>query len=350
VNHGANQSFTVTPASGYHVADVLVDGVSVGAVPTYDFTNVVAGHTIDASFAINTYTITASAGANGSISPSGAVSVNHGANQSFTVTPASGYHVADVLVDGVSVGAVPTYDFTNVVAGHTIDASFALNTYTITASAGANGSISPSGAVSVNHGANQSFTITPATGYHVADVLVDGVSIGAVTSHDFTNVTAGHTIDASFEMDTYTITASAGTGGSITPAGAVSLPHGGAASYHITAAAHRHVADVLVDGVSVGPVSTWSFDGVAADHTIVVTFAIDTYAITAAAGPQGSITPVGTTQVPFGGSITVLVKPQAGYKVAKLIVDGRNVGSRTKFTIRGCSRSHVIQARFVKRR
>ena len=69
------------------MADVLVDGVSVGAVTSYTFTNVTANHTIAASFAIDTYTITASAGANGTISPTGAVSVNYGANQTFTITP-----------------------------------------------------------------------------------------------------------------------------------------------------------------------------------------------------------------------------------------------------------------------
>ena len=122
-----------------------MDGVSVGAVTTYTFTNVTANHTIAASFAIDTHTITAIAGANGTISPSGAVSVNYGANQTFTITPAANYHVADVLVDGVSVGAVTSYTFTNVTANHTIAASFAIDTHTITASAGANGTISPAG-------------------------------------------------------------------------------------------------------------------------------------------------------------------------------------------------------------
>lgn len=72
-----------------------------------------------------TYTITATAGPGGSIAPSGAVTVNHGANQTFTITPDPGYHIADVLVDGSSVGAVPTYTFTNVTADHTIEAIFA---------------------------------------------------------------------------------------------------------------------------------------------------------------------------------------------------------------------------------
>ncbi|MBK7368474.1 MAG: hypothetical protein IPJ04_11330 [Candidatus Eisenbacteria bacterium] len=81
-----DQSFTITPAANYHVADVLVDGGTVGPATSYTFTNVVENHTIVANFAIDTYTITASAGANGSITPSGAVTVNHGADQSFTIT------------------------------------------------------------------------------------------------------------------------------------------------------------------------------------------------------------------------------------------------------------------------
>jgi hypothetical protein len=80
--------------------------------------------TVTASFAFNGFGITASAGANGSITPSGTVGVVTGASQTFTITPASCYGVADVLVDGISVGAVAAYTFNNVQAAHTISASF----------------------------------------------------------------------------------------------------------------------------------------------------------------------------------------------------------------------------------
>ena len=73
------------------------------------------------------YTITASAGPNGAISPLGAVSVSHGSDQAFAVTPAALCHVVDVLVDGVSAGAVPSYTFHNVTTDHTISANFAIN-------------------------------------------------------------------------------------------------------------------------------------------------------------------------------------------------------------------------------
>ena len=152
-----------------------------------------------------TFTINASAGANGSISPNGAVVVNQGASQSFTITPNSCYHVADVLVDGSSAGAVTNYTFNNVQANHTIAASFAIDSLTITASAGAGGTITPSGAVKVACGSSKSFTIAAGTGHHVSDVLVDGGSVGAVTTYNFTNVIANHTIAASFAIDSFTV-------------------------------------------------------------------------------------------------------------------------------------------------
>jgi parallel beta-helix repeat protein len=151
------------------------------------------------NFSTTSYTITASAGSNGSISPTGAVTVGQGANQAFTITPNSGYAISAVTVDGTSVGAVSSYTFTNVQANHTISATFAaLPTFTITASAGSNGTISPTGPVTVNQGANQAFTITPNSGYVVSTVTVDGTSVGAVTSYTFSNVQANHTISASF--------------------------------------------------------------------------------------------------------------------------------------------------------
>ena len=82
--------------------------------------------------------------------------------------------------------------------------------YTIKATAGTGGSISPSGNVSVREGADQTFTITPDKGYAVANVKIDGKSIGAVNSYAFENVRRTHTIEVIFVKDT----ASASTGDS----------------------------------------------------------------------------------------------------------------------------------------
>jgi len=78
------------------------------------------------------------------------------------------------------------------------------NVYTITATATPGGTITPSGEVKVEEGADQTFTITPDSGYRIANVLVDGTFVGAVTSYTFTNVTSDHTIRASFSRSGYT--------------------------------------------------------------------------------------------------------------------------------------------------
>ena len=87
-----------------------------------------------------------------------------------------------------------------------------VNTYTITASsAGSGGTITPSGSVTVDYGANQTFTIIVDLGYHIADVKVDGSSVGAVTSYNFTNVDNNHEIDAYFEHNYIKTTYPTGT-------------------------------------------------------------------------------------------------------------------------------------------
>ena len=85
--------------------------------------------------------------------------------------------------------------------------------FTITATAGANGNIAPSGAVVVNCGADRTFNITADACYEIEDVVVDGSPVGAVASYTFTNVTANHTISATFSVITYTLTVN------VTPSG-----------------------------------------------------------------------------------------------------------------------------------
>jgi len=79
---------------------------------------------VDSCQTAKTYTITATAGSNGSISPAGTIEVSSGGSQSFAITAEPGYLIADVQVDGKSVGVVEEYTFSKVNANHTIQAIF----------------------------------------------------------------------------------------------------------------------------------------------------------------------------------------------------------------------------------
>lgn len=149
------------------------------------------------------YSINVTQPTGGSITPAGTgnvVMVTEGANQTFTYNTNPCYTFNNWVVDGANAGSGSTYTFSNVTANHTISVSAILKTYTISSSSGANGSINPNGNTAVDCGASQTYTITPNSGYVVDDVLVDGVSVGAVTNYTFNNVSANHTISASFEI------------------------------------------------------------------------------------------------------------------------------------------------------
>ncbi|MGA2310643.1 MAG: PKD domain-containing protein, partial [Candidatus Bathyarchaeia archaeon] len=223
---GQSQLFTATPSGGsgtIHYQWYLGSSPVGSDSNTYSFSVAAGSYSVTCkvtdsastpvtsaasnavSVTVTQLTITASSGSGGSISPVGSVSVNYGSDQTFTITPDLHYHVADVLVDGVSVGAVTSYKFTGVTDAHTISATFAINQYTITVTQGAHGTISP-GTATVNYGGSQAFSIAPDAGYHIVDVQVDGVSQGAISSYPFTNVQANHAITASFAITQYQVT------------------------------------------------------------------------------------------------------------------------------------------------
>ncbi|GAA4762650.1 MULTISPECIES: InlB B-repeat-containing protein [Flavobacterium] len=144
----------------------------------------------------NIITVTQATG--GTISPGTSSGITNGSNLDFTASPTSCYDFTNWVVDGSNVGNSNPYSFTNITANHTITAVYTIKTFAISANAGVNGSISPNGVTNVNCGSNQTYTITPNAGYLVQDVLVDGVSLGSITSYTFNNVTATHTISVTF--------------------------------------------------------------------------------------------------------------------------------------------------------
>lgn len=347
VNYGANLSYTIVPDPNYHITDVLIDGTSVGPVISYTFSGVSAPHTISANFAIDTYTITASTGGNGTISPTGVTTINHGLDQSYTITPAVGYHIADVLIDGVSAGAITSYTFSTVKAPHTISATFAIDTFVISASVDGNGTISPSGATAVNYDFTQNYTITAATGYHVADVLVDGISVGVVTSYTFSNVKLPHTISATFAIDTFTITAATGINGTVSPTGTILTTYGQTATYVITPDTGYHIVNVVVDGTNAGSNSSYIFNNITAAHTISASFAIDTFSITPSVGSGGSITPAIPQSVPYNSNLQFDITPAYGYIITDVLIDGVSQGAPASYTFSNINATHTIEARFA---
>ena len=279
------------------------------------------------------HNITASANTGGTISPLGVIAVEEGASQTFTISPNAGFRLDSVLINEVNNPAVVTsrtYTFSNVTQEHTIRAVFSRLSYTITATSDPNGTITPSGAISVFHGNNQTFSFTPNTGYLTQMVLVNGVNNPTAVAngtHTFTNVTGPQTIHAMFQLQTYIITPSVdGANGTIMPNFPTPVSHGGSQRFDFNPEPGFQVATVLINGTN-NPTAVANgyhiFENVTGNQTIVVAFETQTFNIVSSVnGGNGTITPFGTTRVTIGGNQTFNIAANATFEIDELLVDG----------------------------
>jgi len=426
---GQDFDFTIAPDPPNNSIDsVVVDGVNKGAVETYEFSNVQSNHTIAAYFSVTYYTITASAGPNGSIAPSGSVHVLFGGYPSFTITPDPGYIILGVFVDGTLQGRMASYTFPAVFSDHSINATFAPDTFAVTIATDLAGlsvivdgntvtsPASRSWTYRSNHtlsvvdtvpnGVNSRFvwsswsnggsksqtvspianttytanfttqylltmiggpggTVTPATDFFNSGQVVQiqaipspyyhfqtwaGSGSGSVSSSmNPADVTMGSPIfdTAYFSIDTAVITALSGPNGTISPSGSLELPLGSSQTYTMTPDGDYHISDVVVDGVSVGAVASFTFSDVSTSHTIIASFALHGYTITALAGMNGTISPSGPAAVDSGANQGFLITPDPGYHIDSLIVDNSSVTVRNPYTFDTVRSNHVIRVVFA---
>jgi len=218
------------------------------------------------------YTITATSGSYGSISPSGSVMVDEGDDQAFTFAPNSHYHVSDVKVDGSSVGTPSSYTFYTVDHDHTIHVTFSIDYHTLSTSISplGKGTISRSpNAGSYAYGTTVTLTANPIVGWHFTSW---SGSMSGSTNPDTITMYGNRAVTANFAINTFTITASAGTGGTIAPSGAVTVNYGASQGFVISANTGYAIKDVLVDSVSQGAISSHTFVFVTSAHTIEAQF------------------------------------------------------------------------------
>ena len=156
--------------------------------------------------------ITSVNGGNGTITPS-KIGVIEGTKEEITFTPNSGYVVSKVMVNEVEKTSKVENNKIEITVTEemTVEVTYkrkytgggggstSTTTYKITVTEGKNGSITPNGVVKVEKGEDQTFKIKAEKGYEIADVLVDGKSVGAVAKYTFKNVKEKHTIEATFK-------------------------------------------------------------------------------------------------------------------------------------------------------
>ncbi len=200
---------TAVPDNGYEFVEWR--NASGNSVSTSNplIINVEQDSTLTAIFDLIHYTISFSAGENGSITPLGDSSITVNEAIHCTITPNTGYVLDNVTYNGVSIveeltensNASYSYDISSVSADVTIEATFREYVeYTITASSGEHGSISPEGAITVTSSV-KTFEFTPDEGYVVSKVILDDNAVPFYgNSYTLNDINADHTLYVEFEV------------------------------------------------------------------------------------------------------------------------------------------------------
>jgi hypothetical protein len=347
VNYGDSLAVSITPADCYDIASVVVNGESIAVTDSYVFHQITENQTLDVTFIQREYTLTATAGEGGSVTPAGATTVLCGNSQTYTVVPDEGYDISYLEVDGVQVEAADSYTFADVRDNHTFAAYFTLRTFTVEITAGEGGNVTPNGTVAVNYGDSLSVSITPADCYDIASVVVNGESIAATDSYVFRQITENQTLDVMFAQREYTLTATAGEGGTVTPAGATTVACGNSQTYTVVPDEGYEIAYLMVDGDSVAAAGSYTFSDVRDDHTFEAYFTLKMFTVEITAGEGGNVTPNGTLTVNYGDSLAVSIVPDDCYEIASIVVNGDNIGITDSYVFYQITENQTLDVVFA---
>lgn len=175
--------------------------------------------------------------------------------------------------------------------------------HTVTVVVTGSGAVSPPGPVVAEDGTDVILQFAPNPGHRLAALRVEGVGVAVSgSSYTLTALSADRLVEVVFEPAQatevapahWTVTTEAGPGGTVEPGGAVEVPHGGSLALHLIPAQGYQIEDVRIDGVSVGPVSSYVLRDVRAAHSVRATFS----AVPAVPGPDAGAPPPPVTPDP----------------------------------------------------
>lgn len=220
--------------------------------------------------------------------------------------------------------------------------------FTITAVAHGGGTIDPSGAVKVEEGKDQVFTIQPYEGFEVKEVFVNGESVGAVTEYKFEAVRADASIEVFFaekeavQADKTKLNESIAAAEELLKHAEDYVPEDVQNLMEVLDAAKAVAADPAATQETVDAAQN------ALDAAMNIAPIQKEFAIMAAVGEGGSITPCGTVKVERGMSQTFVIQPEEGYVISDVLVNGQSVGAVAEYTFCDVNADANITALFQK--
>ena len=275
-------------------------------------------------FAINEYTVTATAGGGGSVSPTD-TTVVHGETVTIAITPDDCYDVESVTVDGVEIGPVSSYVFENVTAPHTLNATFIRREFILTPHTSVGGTITPDETDIAECGTDYSYHFEPEAGYSISGIVVDGDTLAAAAEYTFENIRDNHWIKPLFVINEYTVTATAGEGGTVTPRD-TTVTYGESIIVEVTPEDCYHIDSVVVNGENIGALSSYELSNITENKVVEAFFARDNYDVFVTVSNESELLFFDTIRaLPCGSDTLVEVPLFDCYHVDSILVNGNRM-------------------------
>ena len=325
---GSSCTLTATANTGYTFTNWTEGGNVASTNASYTF-NVTGNRTLVANFALNTYSITATANPTAGGTVTGAGTYNQGASCTLTATANTGYTFTNWTENGSVVSTNADYTFT-VEGARTLVANFTLNSYTIAATASPSAGGTVSGAGEYDFGASCTLTATANTGYTFTNWTENGNVVSTNANYTFT-VSGNRTLVANFTLNTYTITATCNPAEGGTVSGAGEYNHGESCTLTATANNGYTFVNWKENGSVVSTNASYTFT-VTSNRNLVANFTLNTYDISATCDPSEAGTITGEGEYNYGESCTLTAIANEGHTFINWTENGTQVSSQAEYT------------------
>jgi hypothetical protein len=327
-NQGQSCTVSATANSGYTFTNWTENSNVVSTNANYTFT-VTGNRTLVAHFTVQNYTISVSANPTNGGTVTGGGTYQQGQTCTVNATPNVGYNFVRWTENGNQVSTNPSYTFT-VNSNRNLVAQFQLQSYTITASADPTTGGTVTGGGTFNYGQSCTLTATPASGYTFINWTKNGLQVSTNPTYSFT-VTESATYVAHFEIETFTIAATANpaAGGSVTGAGTYSF--GEECTVTATANEGYNFVDWTENGNQVSTNASYNFV-VTEDRTLVANFEVAMVEIMTIVIPEEGGTATGGGTYNYGDEVTVSVETNEDWAFQNWTENGEIVSEEKIFT------------------
>ncbi len=346
VAYGTELTINATPAEGYELTALTANGTNILASQKVTIKEAVE---VKATFTKKNFVVTLEKAGEGELSTTGTDNlkkVPYGTELTIIATPAEGYELTSIVVDGVNIT-----DSKKIVVkdNKTVKATFSKKSFAVSLTKEGEGTITATGASNLNsvaYGTELTINATPATGYELVSITAGGTDI---TASKKVVVTGNLTVKATFAKKSFAVSLTKEGEGTISATGASdlnSVAYGTELTINATPAAGYELVSITAGGTDITATKKVVVTG---NLTVKATFAKKSFAVSLTKEGEGTISATGASNlnsVAYGTELTINATPAAGYELTALTANGTDILATKKIVVKD---NLTVKATFEKK-